>query len=129
VIRNARIHLSNEQPLLADLFDLPSASDVGLVCTNVRSLDGKRPIFIESTTGVFFVPYQVIRFLEIPEGAADPGRTGGGAAEPGYVPGAGEEPDSRLAIVVGGPGGEDQDEEPDREIEIDEDFLQRIRDI
>jgi hypothetical protein len=129
VIRNACIHLSNEQPLLADLFDLPSASDVGLVCTNVRSLDGKRPIFIDSTAGVFFFPYHVIRFLEIPEGAVDLGRTGGGAAEPGYVPGAGEEPDSRLAIVVGGPGDEDLDEELDREIEIDEDFLQRIRDI
>lgn len=129
MIRNARIHLSNEQPLLADLFDLPSASDVGLVCTNVRSLDGKRPIFIDSITGVFFFPYHAIRFLEIPEGAVDLGRTGGGAAEPGSSPGVGEELDSRLAIVVGGSGGEDLDEDPDAEIEIDEGFLQRIRDI
>ena len=129
MIRNTRIHLSNEQPLLADLFDLPSASDAGLVCTNVRSLDGKRPIFIDSITGVFFFPYHTIRFLEIPEGAVDLARTGSGAAEPGYVPGAGEEPDSRLAIVVAGPGGEDLDEDSDAEIEIDEGFLQRIRDI
>ena len=28
VIRNACIHLNGEQPLLADLFDLPASSDV-----------------------------------------------------------------------------------------------------
>ena len=129
MIRNVCIHLSNEQPLLVDMFDLPTAADAGLLCTNVRSLDGKRPIFIDSITGVFFFPYHVIRFLEIPEGAVDLGRTSGGQAAPGYARGAGEEPDSRLAIAVGGPAGEDLDEDPDGEIEIDEGFLQRIRDI
>ena len=87
VIRNVCIHLSNEQPLLVDLFDLPTAADAGLLCTNVRSLDGKRPIFIDSITGVFFFPYHVIRFLEIPEGAVDLGRTSGGPAVLGYAPG------------------------------------------
>lgn len=129
MIRNVCIHVSNEQPLLADLFDLPSASDAGLLCTNVRMMDGKRPVFIDSITGTFFFPYHVIRFLEIPEGAVDLGRTGGGASEPGYARAAGEEPDSRLAIAVGGPADEVVDDDLDGDIEIDEGFLQRIRDI
>ena len=84
MIHNVCIHVSNEQPLLADLYDLPSASDAGLVCTNVRSMDGKRPIFIDSSAATFFFPYHVIRFLEIPEGAFQPGRTRGGQA--GAIP-------------------------------------------
>ena len=59
-----------EQPLIADLFDLPSADDVGLLCTNLRMMDGKRPIFIDQIEATFFFPYHVIRFVEIPKGAA-----------------------------------------------------------
>ena len=43
MIRNAIIHVQNEQPLLADLYEMPSALDQGLLCTNLRMLDGKRP--------------------------------------------------------------------------------------
>ena len=70
MIRNVVIHAANEQPLLVDLFELPSADDVGLVCTNLRMMDGKRPIFIDHIESTFFFPYHVIRFLEIPKGAA-----------------------------------------------------------
>ena len=129
MIRNVCIHVSNEQPLLADLFDLPSASDAGLLCTNVRSMDGKRPVFIDSISGTFFFPYHVVRFLEIPEGAVDLGRIAGGVAEPGHARDAGEQPDSRLAVTVGGPADEVPEDDLDGEIEIDEGFLQRIRDI
>ena len=129
MIRNVCIHVSNEQPLLADLFDLPSASDAGLLCTNVRMMDGKRPVFIDSITGTFFFPYHVIRFLEIPEGAVDLGRTGDGASEPGHARADGEEPDSRLAIAVAGPPDEVDGDDLDDDLEIDEGFLQRIRDI
>ncbi len=129
MIRNVCLHVSNEQPLLADLFDLPSASDAGLLCTNLRMMDGKRPVFIDSITGTFFFPYHVIRFLEIPEGAVDLDRVGGGASEPGDARAAGEELDSRLAIAVEGPADEVVDDDLDGDIEIDEGFLQRIRDI
>ena len=133
MIRNVCIHVSNEQPLIADLFDLPQASDAGLVCTNVRSLDGKRPVFIDSITATFFFPYHIIRFLEIPEGAVDLRRltddpaAPGHAADPGGAP-AGD-PQSRLPVVVGAPGEHDVDGDLEAELEIDEDFLQRIRDI
>ena len=133
MIRNVSIHLANEQPLVADLFDLPSASDAGLLCTNVRTLDGKRPVFIDSSRGTFFFPYHIVRFLEIAEGAVDlrrltdEGDGPGYAADAGRAPGA--DPQNRLPVVVGGPVEDDADGDLDVELEIDEDFLQRIRDI
>jgi hypothetical protein len=138
VIRNVCIHVSNEQPLLADLFTLPAAADAGLVCTNVRSLDGKRPIFIDDTRATFFFPYHVIRFLEIPAGAvkAHRPRSQAGTAAPDQGDGTAaldgsqyDDPDRQLAIAVGPPSGSDADEEVELDIEIDEGFLQRIRDI
>jgi hypothetical protein len=109
VIHNAVIHIANEQPLLADLFETPTTTDVSLVCTNVRMLDGKKPIFIDRTDSVFVFPYLHVRFIEIPAAAT--------AREPRE-----EEPVAvAVAPVV--------DPEPDVEIEIDEDFLRRIREV
>jgi hypothetical protein len=132
VINNVCIHLANDQPLIADLFDLPQASDAGLVCTNVRTLDGKRPVFIDNTTATFFFPYHIVRFLEIPEGAAGFRRPADGADGPGSAagPGRGSGADraNRLPVLVSAPGG-GVDGDPEADLEIDEDFLQRIRDI
>lgn len=115
MIRNAVIHIANEQPLLADLFDTPTTTDVSLVCTNVRMLDGKKPIFIDRTDSVFVFPYVHVRFIEIPAASAD--------ARPDVV----EEPAAEsAAIVIPEPAAEP---EPDVEIEIDEDFLRRIREV
>jgi len=66
VIRNAVIHLTNEQPLVADLPVPPSASDISLVCTNLRTLNGKRPVFADDSASLFVFPYAHIRFLEVP---------------------------------------------------------------
>ena len=109
MIRNVVIHIANEQPLLADLYDNPAPADVSLVCTNVRMLDGKRRIFIDHTDSVFVFPYLHIRFLEIP---------------PGSLAGMGpvEEP---IAL----PEPEPEPAEPEVELELDEDFLRRIRDV
>jgi hypothetical protein len=134
VIRNVVIHVSNEQPLLADLYGVPSAADVGIVCTNVRMIDGKRPIFIDHSDSTFFFPNLHIRFLEIPAGemrkhlAQGGGNTGFTAAEQ-----AAGDADQRLAVVLGDVpdetdvGGSKPDE--DEDLGLDEDFLQRIRDI
>jgi hypothetical protein len=134
VIRNVVLHAQNEQPLQADLYTIPSASDVGLLCTNLRLMDGKRPVFIDDIKGTFFFPYHVIRFLEIPphELARHMAEGGGGpsvAAQGGNAlsAGAGE----RLPVVVGGPADGAVAEDLDNleiELEIDEDFLQRVRD-
>lgn len=130
MIYNVVIHVANEQPLMADLFDLPAATDAGLVCTNVRAPDGKKPLFIEHSESTFFFPYHVVRFLEIPAGELERHRAETGRGGP-VATGTGRidlgEPASRLPVVVAdadaGLGGSDDD------LEIDEDFLQRIRDI
>jgi hypothetical protein len=131
VIRNTVIHVTNEQPLLADLFGVPTASDAGLLCTNVRMLDGKRPVFIDNVAATFFFPYRVIRFLEIP-----PGAMARHVAEGGHAPAiaAGSallgDADARMPVVVAADGPAGPDElEVDLELDIDEDFLQRVRDI
>jgi len=113
VIRNAVVHLNGEQPLLADLYDMPTNGDVSLVCTNVRNFDGKKPVFVDRSDSVFVFPYVHIRFIEIMAAAA-PGLTG-------------TSDDS--AVVTAGPpaGGDDQD--GDADLELDEDFLRRIREV
>ena len=137
MIRNAVIHAANEQPLLVDLFGVPTASDAGLVCTNLRTMDGKRPIFIDSTEATFFFPYHVIRFLEIPaeslarhaaEGGDLPGAALAAAAAGATTP---RDPESLLPVAVGAPGEAPAEGELDLDLEldIDEGFLQRVRDI
>ncbi len=145
MIRNVCIHVNNEQPLLADLYSLPSASDAGLVCTNVRGLDGKRPVFIDHMGSTFFFPYHVVRFLEIPAGAmahaaADDGPDAArgetlDAAAPGpdagmpVAPGAADPAQGSLLPVVVGGADDGLLEDDGLDLEIDEGFLQRIRDI
>jgi len=109
VIRNVVLHLQNEQPLLVDLFETPKSEDQGLVCTNLRMMDGKRPIFIDRIESVFFFPYLHIRFLEIP-------------------------PDSSRLVEVEAPSEEAapasaEAAEPEEDLELDEDFLRRIREV
>ena len=90
----AVIHLLNEQPVVVDLFEPPAAGDQALLCTNVRTLDGKRPSFIDRKDSNFVFPYATIRFVEMPTGDSTTGD--GEAAEP-------------------------------EDLEIDEDFLRRVR--
>ena len=109
MIRNVVLHLQNEQPLLVDLFETPKSADQGLVCTNLRMIDGKRPIFIDRIESVFFFPYLHIRFLEIP-------------------------PDSSRLVEVEAPSEEAapasaEAAEPEEDLELDEDFIRRIREV
>jgi hypothetical protein len=105
-IRNAVLHLNSEQPLLADLFDVPTPTDIGLLCTNLRTMNGKRPVFADHAGSTFFFPYQHIRFIEIhPPADARP----------------------MLEAPTGAAAPTPEEVEPD--LEIDEDFLKRIRDV
>jgi hypothetical protein len=113
VIRNVVLHINNEQPLLADLFEPPSPGDVGLRCTNLRQLNGKRPVFVDDMHAMFFFPYLHIRFVEIPPGAMS------GSDQSGAMM-IDQEYDPNAAAPAADP-------EPD--LEIDEDFLRRIREV
>jgi len=117
VIRNVVIHIANEQPLVADLYDMPTASDVSLVCTNIRMLDGKKPVFVDHSGSVFVFPYQTIRFLELMAGS---------------VEGMTSESDELVAVGGNGTGPNGVDPaaaEADADLELDEDFLRRIREV
>ncbi|HEX5590021.1 MAG TPA: hypothetical protein VFX65_07005 [Candidatus Limnocylindrales bacterium] len=106
MIRNAVIHLLSEQPVMADLLDDPKPGDVTLVCENLRTLDGKRPVFIDRSDSRFVIPYIHIRFIEIRKDlSVGPTAGSAGAAAP----------------PPNDPGSDEGD------LEIDEDFLRRIR--
>lgn len=134
MIRDVVLHLANEQPLVADLFSLPGPGDSLLRCTNLRTLAGKRPVFADDQASVFLFPMLHLRFIEVlprsqagiaalaADGAAGrvDGVVAGGVGESGVVTEASTMPP---APVTDDPDGED----PDIELEIDEDFLRRVR--
>ena len=97
----AVLHLLSDQPLAVDLLEVPKPSDIAIVCTNVRSIDGKRPVMIDFTSSTFVFPMAMIRFVEIPLATAEQDRVAGLQA-------------------LGEPA------EPE-DLEIDEDFLRRVR--
>jgi hypothetical protein len=93
----AVIHPLNDQPLIVDLDEMPLPTDIAVVCKNLRTIDNKRPKFIDRKDSTFVFPYASIRFVEVYSGEA-------GA------------PIEDEAVAA----------EPD-ELEIDEDFLRRVR--
>jgi hypothetical protein len=105
VIRNAVVHLTGEQPVTVDLFDLPKPGDALLVCTNMRTVDGRRPVFIDQVGSTFVLPYLHIRFIEIHP----------------------ERPDATAAEAAATEALAPAEPEADADLEIDEDFLRRIR--
>ncbi len=113
MIHDVVIHIANEQPLLADLFAMPSPGDGALICTNLRTMNGQRPVFVDHIESTFVFPLATIRFVELPPGSS-------GEAAPGR--GAGR---ARLGPGTGAPALP----EAEPEVEIDEDFLRRVREI
>ena len=87
------------------------------MCTNLRELNGSRPVFADDISSVFVFPLVHIRFIEIAPGTI-----------PQTVdPDAG---DDRLSLPAGtaleAPVAR---AESDEDLEIDEDFLRRVRDV
>ena len=103
MIRDAVLHLQNEQPLLVDIFETPSPSDIVLVCTNLRTMSKTRPTFADRVGSTFLFPYSHIRFVELQAEA-----TATAPVQP------------VLTIQLA-------EAEPD--LELDEDFLRRVRDL
>jgi hypothetical protein len=124
MIRDVVLHLKGEQPLLADLEAVPTSKDNQIICTNLRLMNGSRPIFVDDSSSTFVFPVEFVRFIEIPPKAlAGFDRTGRGEADRETLP-----------VVLAGPGSAGSRPDPDDsggedEPEIDEDFLRRIRDV
>src|SRR5437773_1132790 len=119
MIRDVILHVNGEQPLLADLFEAPSPGDVGLRCTNLRQMNGKRPVFVDDIASIFFFPYLHIRFVEIPPGAISGGDPSMAVTTEQERPGRQRTPDAEPESSA----------EAEADLEIDEDFLRRIRDV
>jgi hypothetical protein len=66
VIRNVVVHMTNEQPLLADMREMPTPTDACLVCTNLRYMNGRKPSFTDAIDSWFLIPLGMIRFIEVP---------------------------------------------------------------
>ena len=122
MIKNVIVHLHNEQPLMADLYQMPAATDSALVCTNLRDMNGKRPVFIDDSASYFSFSLSVVRFVEVPASSVR-------AA-------AGTSPEMGLAILEEvDPSAPSSGHVPgaprpsDSELVIDEDFLKRVRDF
>ena len=98
----AILHLMNDQPLSVDLLEEPKPSDLAVICTNVRTIDGKRPVFIDFSNSSFVFPMAMIRFVEVPQAGAEQERNAG------------------LMALAAEP-------EEAEDLDIDEDFLRRVR--
>ena len=106
VINNVIIHLTNDLPILADVESLPSGPDRSITCTNIRTIDGKRPAFVHDQHSTFVFPLSVIRLIEARRESLEP-RVEAGSPSDKQAP----------------PPVEDFDQEPD------EDLLAKIRSI
>ena len=122
MIRDAVLHINNEQPLLADLFEAPSPGDVGLRCTNLRSLNGKRPVFVDDIASIFFFPYLHIRFVEIPPGAIS-------GSDPALALATEEADDRAGRDAAEATDGAAEEADAEGDLEISEDFLRRVREV
>jgi hypothetical protein len=112
VIRDVVLHINNEQPLRADLFEFPEADAVLLRCTNVRTLNGTRPIFIDDLGSIIFIPMLHLRFIEVlPRSQAEANLS----LAPGETP---------IPVPAPAPIAPEPEEE---DLEIDEDFLRKVR--
>ena len=105
------IHQTGQLPMVADIRELPAAGDANLLCTNMRTVDGKRPTFVDHSESWFLIPMITIRFIEVPREA---------------MAGAGQDDDYEPIEVTEPAQPEPVDEGP---AEPDEDLLARIRNI
>jgi hypothetical protein len=102
--------MNNEQPLLADLRALPTASDACLVVTNLRYLGGKKPTFVDHIDSWFLIPLGIVRFVEVPQKSI--------ADSEGF-----------LALPQGDLPGEEPEVEETIDIEGENELLRRMREI
>jgi hypothetical protein len=114
VITNVIVHLLGEMPILCDIEAMPEGRDRSIRCTNVRTIDGKRPAFVHDRHSTFILPLSTIRVIEVPVAAG--AATGESQAAPESQ--SASEPEQQVETEASL-----DDEEPD------EDLLARIRSL
>jgi hypothetical protein len=136
MIRNVILHLHGELPLKADIESLPTAADAGLLCTNLRTMEGRKPLSTEYLDSVFLIPYNLIRFIEIPRASIDAaGLATDLPIRPAQLTAEASAVTERPAVIITPPPAEARPEAPAPEeealehLEPDAELLRRIRGV
>jgi hypothetical protein len=136
MIRNVILHLHNEQPLKADVEALPTAADAGLLCTNLRTLEGRKPLSTEYLDSVFLIPHNMIRFIEIPRSAIDAaGLSADLPIRPAQLTAEASAVVERPSVIITPPPADARPQEPEPQdeaiehLEPDAELLRRIRGV
>jgi hypothetical protein len=64
-MRTLLVHVANEEPILAEVDDLPGLNDTVIYCTNPRRRDGKDLHYMMAEVQVIIIPWWRINFVEI----------------------------------------------------------------
>ncbi|MBC7243403.1 MAG: hypothetical protein H5T60_13285 [Anaerolineae bacterium] len=67
------IHLPNEDPVLAEMEELPPPNATYIICTEARRRDGKPLHYLTPEATAFIFPLSRISFIEILPGEAERG--------------------------------------------------------
>lgn len=59
------LHISNEEPIVGDLEDMPQAGDTVLILNNPRKRDGKDIPYLAADVTTVMWPWSNVNFLEI----------------------------------------------------------------
>ncbi len=59
------IHMLNEEPIVAEVTDLPSPSDQLMICNNPRRRDGKDVSSLLPEVVTVLIPWHRINFVEV----------------------------------------------------------------
>ena len=59
------LHILNEDPILADMEDLPQPSAIYFACNNLRKRDGKPVTYLTPGAKTILFPWSRINFIEI----------------------------------------------------------------
>jgi hypothetical protein len=67
----ALVHVKNEDPIVAELDEVPSATDTLIILKNPRRRDGKDIHYLDNQVTLVIFPYERINFVEILPGAEE----------------------------------------------------------
>lgn len=59
------LHILNEDPILADMEDLPDPNATYFACTNIRKRDGKPVSYITPGAKTILFPWMRVNFIEV----------------------------------------------------------------
>ena len=59
------LHLPNEDPVIAEMEELPKPNDTHVIVSNMRKRDGNRLSYVEMEAERFIFPWHRISFIEV----------------------------------------------------------------